>query len=218
MLWSNQMLDVTAAVSTRLSFWGFGFFTWIPSTWHSPWSMVNTTGWLNQSTLGGSCFKAQLELGLNWWWWEQSRSGSMWPHSSVLLFFNSSFRALYTRLNFHNTENLGFFFFSSASYHWNQNCPKEQLSNSSGSCGLEGAAIALQMRFLTTHRLQWGCNNFMVMCYGHCSKPAWKLWLSPAARSFAGTAWVNCQPLCHILSRPERLLSITHRFFWGEAS
>lgn len=111
MLWSNQMLDVTAAVSTRLSFWGFGFLTWIPSTWHSPWSMVNTTGWLNQSTLGGSCFKAQLELGLNWWWWEQSRSGSMWPHSSVLLFFNSSFRALYTRLNFHNTENLGFFFF-----------------------------------------------------------------------------------------------------------
>ena len=40
---------------------------------------------------------------------KKSRSGSMWFHYSVISFFGSSFRALYTGLNFYNPENLGFF-------------------------------------------------------------------------------------------------------------
>lgn len=39
---------------------------------------------------------------------KKSRSRSMWPHYSVVLFFGSSVRTLYTRLSFCNTENLGF--------------------------------------------------------------------------------------------------------------
>ena len=143
----------------------------------------------------------------------------IWEHGlyySVVLYVGSSFRALYTRLSFYPTENLSFF--PSPSCHWNQTCLKEQLDNSSGSCGLEGVAGPLCMGFLMTHRLQWGCYDFMVTHYRHRSKPAWKISLSPVVLSFASAVWANCRPLCHILSRPQRLLSIPHRFFSSETT
>lgn len=133
-------------------------FACIPSTWHNTWFTANTHNILVEFIhFGWELFQSSTRIGTKVVMGKRSRSGSTWLHYSIVLLVSSSFRVLYTGLSFCNTENLGFF--ASPSCCWNRNCLKEQLSNSSGSCGLEGAA---RMRFLMTRRLQWGCYNFTV--------------------------------------------------------